>query len=301
MSTKRPTVEGFQNDKVAAGILGTLNNGETKNLKIAIKLVKERFPNADIYSAIRASFRNIIAIGKKEVGKKQGTPFIALYQGPGAYIKFCSENEKLKKKVSVELGKNSTKILQTIFLLDAFSKEDFANYLDNLSKSKSIREKAAGNKNLPDDYNHPEVYLESVSANFEDEVEKILKKGNVLRPKGRNQPTTTVVSVTRYDRDPHVKAWVLSQAKDKCECCPSSSPAQLFKTSESRNYLEVHHIRPLANQGSDTPENTVALCPACHRQLHHGLPNEVDKLLEYLFKNVSRLNKEDRPQIGYQE
>ncbi|WP_244143595.1 HNH endonuclease [Burkholderia multivorans] len=33
-------------------------------------------------------------------------------------------------------------------------------------------------------------------------------------------------------------------------------------------FFEVHHLRRLADDGSDTPTNAVAVCPNCHRRLH---------------------------------
>ena len=33
-------------------------------------------------------------------------------------------------------------------------------------------------------------------------------------------------------------------------------------------YLEVHHIKWLAKNGTDTLDNVVALCPTCHRKMH---------------------------------
>jgi len=55
-------------------------------------------------------------------------------------------------------------------------------------------------------------------------------------------------------------------------------------------YLEVHHVVPLAKDGSDTPENTVAICPACHRELHFG--ENKDMLFESFYQNIHRLERE---------
>lgn len=33
-------------------------------------------------------------------------------------------------------------------------------------------------------------------------------------------------------------------------------------------YLETHHIVWVSQGGSDTMDNTVALCPNCHRKMH---------------------------------
>ena len=50
------------------------------------------------------------------------------------------------------------------------------------------------------------------------------------------------------------------QAEDEC-----TAP---FSRADGDPYLETHHIVWLAQGGSDTVENTVALCPSCHRKMH---------------------------------
>ena len=35
-------------------------------------------------------------------------------------------------------------------------------------------------------------------------------------------------------------------------------------------YLEPHHIRRLADDGPDHPRWVAAVCPTCHRHIHHG-------------------------------
>ena len=44
-------------------------------------------------------------------------------------------------------------------------------------------------------------------------------------------------------------------------------------------YLETHHIVWLSEGGEDSIENTVALCPNCHRKMHVvNLQEDIDKL-----------------------
>jgi 5-methylcytosine-specific restriction protein A len=56
-------------------------------------------------------------------------------------------------------------------------------------------------------------------------------------------------------------------------------------------YLEVHHVKWLALGGSDTVSNAVALCPNCHRLMHHGA--NAKELVRQLFQRVSRLQQEE--------
>jgi 5-methylcytosine-specific restriction protein A len=76
------------------------------------------------------------------------------------------------------------------------------------------------------------------------------------------------VSPTKqYKRDPKVIEWVESRAEGRCELCDVTAP---FARLDGTPFLEVHHVIPLSEDGPDTPENAVALCPNCHRLCHHG-------------------------------
>lgn len=83
-------------------------------------------------------------------------------------------------------------------------------------------------------------------------------------------PKPGVREVTRieYLRSPVVVAATLKRAGKSCEM--PSCKAKLFRRKDSTIYLEVHHVTPLAEEGADSIENTAALCPRCHRELHSG-------------------------------
>ena len=79
-------------------------------------------------------------------------------------------------------------------------------------------------------------------------------------------------------------AWVLEEADGVCELCGSLAP---FHRIGGDPYLEVHHVKTLAEGGPDVIENAVALCPNCHRELHHGASS--DDRRKQLYGKVSRL------------
>lgn len=54
--------------------------------------------------------------------------------------------------------------------------------------------------------------------------------------------------------------------------------------------LEVHHLRRLADGGSDTVANAVALCPNCHREIHYGINKSA--LVDSMYKKLLRLAHE---------
>lgn len=117
------------------------------------------------------------------------------------------------------------------------------------------------------------------------EARKRLRKAP-LKPAGNKSPAQSISTVTRYARDGSVIAWVLEQASGICECCQEPAPFE----SANGPFLEVHHVRHLADNGSDTIFNAVALCPNCHRRLHYSI--DAEQMVDRLFLNVQRLIKE---------
>ena len=104
------------------------------------------------------------------------------------------------------------------------------------------------------------------------------------RPQGRSEPARTDRVHGDFVRDPQVKAFVLHRAGGVCESCGSGAP---FKDEHGDPYLECHHVKRLADGGPDTVENAVAVCPNCHRELHHGRRRR--KLVEALYARVPML------------
>jgi len=96
---------------------------------------------------------------------------------------------------------------------------------------------------------------------------ELRKCGQVAKPEGIDQPSRITSTGTQFARDPKVRAWTLQRADGHCELCGQPAP---FVDEHQEPYLESHHITMLAEGGADTPKNTAALCPACHRELHFG-------------------------------
>lgn len=111
-----------------------------------------------------------------------------------------------------------------------------------------------------------EVLKPSASpVELERRVHELSTRTTVAFSKGVIQPERVVVTTTVIMRLPGVIAYVLRRAKGRCEACNSPAP---FKKANGDDYLEVHHVKPLAEGGSDRIENAVALCPNCHRAMH---------------------------------
>ncbi|GEA18927.1 hypothetical protein E306M_20640 [Moorella sp. E306M] len=81
------------------------------------------------------------------------------------------------------------------------------------------------------------------------------------RPEAASRKVTT----TTYERNPYVAEYARRRANGRCQLCHQPAP---FLNPDGEPFLEVHHIVWLSRGGEDTINNTVALCPNCHRKMH---------------------------------
>ncbi|WP_198290867.1 HNH endonuclease [Methylobacterium sp. 88A] len=82
------------------------------------------------------------------------------------------------------------------------------------------------------------------------------------------QVTGTAARRSLYRRSAAVRRYVLARAAGICESCNQPAP---FVTQRGEPYLEPHHTRRLSDGGPDDPRFVGAVCPSCHREIHHGL------------------------------
>ena len=86
-----------------------------------------------------------------------------------------------------------------------------------------------------------------------------------LYQKNNGQPGIRLVSSSIYERDAFVAEYTKRRAAGTCQLCKNPAP---FLDSVGKPYLENHHIIWLSKGGKDSIDNTVALCPNCHRKMH---------------------------------
>lgn len=117
---------------------------------------------------------------------------------------------------------------------------------------------------------------------YETKVQKIKKFSlKELEEKARqtqsSNPSRRYTISQTYERNPYVTEFAKRRANGVCELCNQVAP---FKNKQNEPYLETHHIEWLSNGGSDTIENTVALCPNCHKKMHVvDDPHDKNKLM----------------------
>lgn len=118
----------------------------------------------------------------------------------------------------------------------------------------------------------PPLPLAAHSRTFDEAVRESLELSSTTRQarlaKAPKKPVKVAVASYVYTRNPDVVAEVLLRAAGVCECC--GKPAPFMRKKDGTPYLEVHHKQQLAEDGDDTVENAIAVCPNCHRQKHYG-------------------------------
>lgn len=92
----------------------------------------------------------------------------------------------------------------------------------------------------------------------------------------KKKPIQKSVTVTHIYRDPYIAEYAKQKAKGICQLCNKEAP---FIDNHGKPFLESHHIIWLKDGGEDTIENTVALCPNCHRKMHYAPDEESIKIL----------------------
>lgn len=104
----------------------------------------------------------------------------------------------------------------------------------------------------------------------EQEKQAILMSDNdlfVIAKKMTNKsPKKNAVSnISQFERSPYIAESAKRRAKGICQLCRKPAP---FCKNDGSPYLESHHIVWLSEGGEDSVDNTVALCPNCHRKVH---------------------------------
>ncbi len=106
-------------------------------------------------------------------------------------------------------------------------------------------------------------------------------------PEGNSFPDRARTVVQVIKRDNQVRAHVIKRASGKCEYCG----AQGFPTKSGSYYVEAHHIIALCDEGRDTVDNVIGLCPLHHRQAHYGKDAEsLESEFVRILKGLNRKN-----------
>jgi 5-methylcytosine-specific restriction enzyme A len=100
------------------------------------------------------------------------------------------------------------------------------------------------------------------------------------------QPDAREAKTCTYMRSDDLRIYVRRRANGRCEGCERSAP---FQTRAGHPYLEPHHTRRLSDGGPDDYHHVVALCPTCHRRVHHAYDG--DDYNEHLKRRLTELEQ----------
>lgn len=120
---------------------------------------------------------------------------------------------------------------------------------------------------LVSDGSVPEEYI----AEYEKEKKKQVKKLSISQLQSQAVKSSSITSSYRqatskqYIRNQSIARYTKLKANGICELCEKPAP---FFDKDGEPYLESHHVIWLERGGADSIDNTVALCPNCHKKMH---------------------------------
>lgn len=123
-------------------------------------------------------------------------------------------------------------------------------------------------------------------------------------PSPKPDPVFDKVGKKRWPRDAQVAARALRLSKYKCAF--DESHTSFTSKVNGKRYLEMHHLVPMKYQGGfdvnlDREAQLLALCPTCHRQIHHGTDEEKENMLRKLFYDRREKLEAIGIEIGFKE
>ncbi|MTV47714.1 HNH endonuclease [Heliobacillus mobilis] len=135
----------------------------------------------------------------------------------------------------------------------------------------------------------PESSIRKIQEAREKIAQQLSDEDLLARAKSSSgKASKRTASTTVYERDEFIAELAKRNARGICQLCDQSAP---FVDKKNKPYLEVHHIIWLSKGGNDSIENTVALCPNCHRKMHAlNLDVDVQKLRNKVSFSLNPLN-----------
>ena len=132
--------------------------------------------------------------------------------------------------------------------------------------------------------------------NYQITIEKTIKDIGIVYKKKNTVAKKQQRTANNYIRDPQAAAYVKQQAGYKCEF--NKDHKTFISDISGKQYVEAHHLIPMKYQDQfeyslDIPENIVALCPNCHRAIHHGTKDCKKKIITALFNKRKKILKDN--------
>lgn len=218
---------------------------------VVVALSRDKYPG-EINSIKETSKNNYILneviVNNSILKNKKIIGFSYLYRINLEIIKRHGAGEILVRKgVRIQLFKTKDKYIYKLFFID-----------DGLKRWRKYRQGDYISRENVETIEKIKINS-SLKLSFKELGERINKKKQIKEK--------TKVYSEEFIRNADVIAFALKRSAGFCELCGKVSP---FRKDNDEAYLEVHHLIPLSKGGDDLPVNVSALCPNCHRFLHHG-------------------------------
>ena len=114
---------------------------------------------------------------------------------------------------------------------------------------------------------------------------ELSKTAHQISQQNKGVRHVTHTKQNRYMRSRFISDYVKQLAHGVCQLCEQPAP---FITNSGVPFLHAHHIVYLSQGGTDTIENTIALCPNCHARIHElELSTDVAKLMQKVSQRVN--------------
>lgn len=115
----------------------------------------------------------------------------------------------------------------------------------------------------------------------------VVDKSQLVKGQESRKKQVKYKSFYTYPRSINEALYAKEKADWRCEIQHTHTT---FKTKSGKNYVETHHLIPLAYQDDyemtiDLAANLVCLCSSCHRLLHHAIFNQKIEILKKLYEN----------------
>ncbi len=137
------------------------------------------------------------------------------------------------------------------------------------------------------DWEHITAEKPIEQLDIEDDVENEYQK--ILQSKLARQPVSSTTG--QYPRSALVAELAVKKAHYSCEV--DATHQSFISASSGKPFVEVHHLMPMGKQGGfnislDQEANVIALCPNCHRAIHHANADTKLTLLQKLYDERSK-------------
>lgn len=140
-----------------------------------------------------------------------------------------------------------------------------------------------------------ETMEESIGVIYRIEQVEGAYKENVIKGAKERRQRELVNNKLIYPRNTNESRLAKENANYKCEL--NYNHVTFITNNDGELYIEAHHLIPMAAQDYfvntiDFADNIIALCPTCHREIHHGIErNRKEIILDLYEKRKSKYVK----------